>query len=80
MKRCYKLIWFYLGFIALLFVIVIGRSQYSDFKLDDHALAITSINFASKPNNLSAILILPNQNNIRAVTIFFHSDSDSDSA
>ena len=65
MKKCFKSIWFYLGFIVLLFVIIIGRGQYSDFELDDHALAITPINFTSKTDTLSGTLILPNQNNIR---------------
>lgn len=74
MKKCFKSIWFYLGFIVLLFVIIIGCGQYSDFELDDHALAITPINFTSKTDILFGTLILPNQNNIRAVAIFVHGD------
>ena len=60
MKKCFKSIWFYLGFIVLLFVIIIGRGQYSDFELDDQALAITPINFTSKTDILFGTLILPN--------------------
>lgn len=78
MKKCFKSIWFYLGFIVLLFVIIISRGQYSDFELDDHALAITPINFTSKTDTLSGTLILPNQNNIKAVAIFVHGDGAQD--
>lgn len=78
MKKCFKSIWFYSGFITLIFVIIISCGQYSDFELDDHASVITPINFVSKTDTLSGTLILPDQNNIKAVAIFVHGDGAQD--
>lgn len=78
MKKCFKSIWFYLGLLTLIVVIIISRSQYSDFELDDHALTIIPISFTSKTSTLSGTLVLPNQNKIKAVAIFIHGDGAQD--
>ena len=59
-------------------MIIISCGQYSDFELDDHASVITPINFVSKTDTLSGTLILPDQNNIKAVAIFVHGDGAQD--
>lgn len=60
MKKYFKSIWFCLGFVTLIFVIIIRGGQYSDFELSDHASTITPISFAYKTDTLSGTLILPN--------------------
>ncbi len=60
MKKYFKSIWFCLGLVTLIFVIIIRGGQYSDFELNEHASTITLISFAYKTDTLSGILILPN--------------------
>ncbi|WP_100158250.1 alpha/beta hydrolase family protein [Proteus columbae] len=78
MKKYFKSIWFYLGLITLIFVIIISAGQYSDFELGDHTSTITPISFSSKKDILSGTLILPNQNNTKAVAILVHGDGAQD--
>lgn len=78
MKKCFKSIWFYVTLIALILVIIVSNSRVSDFELDENKSVITSISFVSKTDTLSGTLILPNQNNTKAIAILIHGDGAQD--
>ncbi|WP_193015341.1 MULTISPECIES: alpha/beta hydrolase family protein [Gammaproteobacteria] len=78
MKKCFKSIWFYLGVIVLIFIIMMSGGQYSDFELDNHGSVIIPVNFVSKTDTLSGTLILPIDNKIKAIAIFVHGDGAQD--
>ncbi|WP_392561953.1 alpha/beta hydrolase [Orbus sturtevantii] len=78
MKKYFKSIWFYLGFIAFFLLIIVSCGQYSDFDLDNDQLTLQPIAFISKQDTLSGSLILPIHKEIKAIVILIHGDGAQD--
>ncbi|MCT6517437.1 alpha/beta hydrolase [Proteus vulgaris] len=78
MKKCFKSIWFYVALMALIFVFITSNSRVSDFELDAKKSTITPISFVSRADKLSGTLILPSNNDIKAVVILIHGDGAQD--